>query len=226
MAHEQGHDQESPRRRALLDTLRAAGTPLGVAELAERAGIHPNTARFHLDALVTQGAVERAREESSGPGRPRTVYTPRPGMDRGGRRGYQLLARILLSRLASTGPDAEPAAVETGRAWGRHLIDPAPPFHRVTEGEAVERVTGLLSQLGFDPVAEDGEDEGAHRIRLRHCPFLELAEEFQGVLCPLHLGMLQGALEELRAPVAATGLEPFAQTDVCLAHLAAVPAPR
>ncbi|MFE2039290.1 helix-turn-helix transcriptional regulator [Streptomyces scopuliridis] len=229
MAREPERDRETPRRRALLDALRDVGTPLGVTEIAERVGIHPNTARFHLDALVTQGAVEREREESSGPGRPRTVYAPRRGMDRGGKRGYQLLARILLSQLASTGPDAEPAAMETGRLWGRHLIEPAPPFHQVSHGEAVERVSGLLAELGFDPAVDGGSGDGAgagetpHRIRLRHCPFLELAEEFQEILCPLHLGMLQGALAELRAPVAATRLEPFARPEVCLAHLTSVP---
>ncbi|MEV4969542.1 helix-turn-helix transcriptional regulator [Streptomyces scopuliridis] len=223
MAREPERDRETPRRRALLDALRDAGTPLGVTEIAERVGIHPNTARFHLDALVSHGTVEREQEESSGPGRPRTVYTPRRGMDRGGKRGYQLLARILLSQLASTGPDAEPAAVETGRLWGRHLIEPAPPFHRMSHGEAVERVSGLLAELGFDPAVDGGDGEAPHRIRLRHCPFLELAEEFQEILCPLHLGMLQGSLAELHAPVTATRLEPFAQPEVCLAHLTPVP---
>ncbi|WP_157869537.1 helix-turn-helix domain-containing protein, partial [Streptomyces hirsutus] len=42
--------------------LRAAGGPLGVSEVAERVGVHANTARFHLDSLVTHGAVERTLE--------------------------------------------------------------------------------------------------------------------------------------------------------------------
>ena len=39
-------------RARVLDLLRAAGGPLGVQEVAGQAGLHPNTARFHLDALV------------------------------------------------------------------------------------------------------------------------------------------------------------------------------
>ena len=57
------------------------------------------------------------------------------------------------------------------------------------------------------------------RIRLRLCPFLELAEEYSSTLCPLHLGLMRGALAEIRAPIAATSLEPFAEPDACIVHL-------
>ncbi|MEV6795293.1 helix-turn-helix domain-containing protein [Streptomyces sp. NPDC051320] len=220
MPDDQGGSAATPRRRMVLDLLREAETPLGVAEVAERIGVHPNTVRFHLDALVSQGAVERTLEKLVGPGRPRTVYAPRPGMDRGGRRGYHLLARILLSRLASTGPDAGAEATEAGRSWGRYLVEQPPPFHRTTGAESIGLLTRLLAELGFEPEAVDGGDGVPEGLRLRHCPFLELAEEFGPIVCPLHLGLMQGALAELRAPVEATGLEPFAEPDACLAHLA------
>ncbi|WP_406724223.1 helix-turn-helix domain-containing protein [Streptomyces sp. GD-15H] len=213
----EGSDPVAPRRRTVLEVLRTAGAPLGVNEVAERVGVHANTARFHLESLVTRGAVERTLEAPSGPGRPRGVYAPRRGMDRGGRREYRLLARMLLSRLASAGADAEAEAVEAGRAWGRHLVDPAPPFHTVTGREAVDRLVGLLADLGFDPVSDESDDV-PDVIRLRHCPFLELAEEYRQIVCPLHLGLMKGALAELDAPVAADRLEPFAEPDVCHAH--------
>ncbi|POX40934.1 helix-turn-helix domain-containing protein [Streptomyces sp. Ru72] len=50
---------ERPRRRQVLQALRAAGRPLGVTEVAERLGIHADTARFHLDALVEGGEATR-----------------------------------------------------------------------------------------------------------------------------------------------------------------------
>lgn len=43
-------------------------------------------------------------------------------------------------------------------------------------------------------------------------------------MCPVHLGPMQGALDGLRVPLTATGLEPFAEPDSCLARLAARPA--
>ncbi|MER5447518.1 helix-turn-helix domain-containing protein [Streptomyces sp. NPDC002764] len=211
----------SPRRGQVLAVLRAAEGPLGVTETAERVGVHPNTVRFHLDALVEEGAVERRTRPPAGRGRPRTVYVPRPGMDRGGSRGYQLLARMLLSRLAATGPDARSAVMETGHAWGRFLVEQPEPYRRPTPADAAARLVRLLDDLGFAPDAEGGTPPA--RIRLRHCPFLELAEEHGQLVCPLHLGLMQGALAELGAPLTATGLEPFAEPDACLAHLAPAP---
>jgi len=221
VAGERADSRRSPRRRAVLDALRASQEPLGVTEVAERVGIHPNTVRFHLDALVAQGTVVRALEEPAGPGRPRRVHTAHPGMDRGGPRSYHLLARILLSRLVSpeSRAEAQAEAMETGRTWGRYLIGQAPPFRRLTADEAVGRLTTMLADEGFAPEPPAGSGAPA-RVRLRHCPFLELAEEFGPVVCSVHLGLMQGALAELRAPVAATRLEPFVEPDVCLAHFA------
>ncbi|MFE8948646.1 helix-turn-helix transcriptional regulator [Streptomyces sp. NPDC007856] len=215
--------RQSPRRRAVLDVLRAAPSPLGVTETAERMGVHPNTVRFHLETLVSEGLVERRTEPSPGPGRPRTVYTARPGMDRGGTRDYRLLARMLLSRWATADPaTAREEAMETGRAWGAHLVQPPPPFEEPTADRSVAALLALLGELGFAPQAEEADETGGppRRIRLRHCPFLELAEEHGKLVCPLHLGLMQGALARLDAPLTATGLEPFLEPDSCVAHLA------
>jgi predicted ArsR family transcriptional regulator len=136
-------------------------------------------------------------------------------MDRGGQRQYQLLAKILLSQL-STSPDASATAEAAGRNWGGYLVDHIPPPRQPTAAEATQRLTAMMTDLGFapEPDAESGE-----RIRLRHCPFLELAEEYSPTLCPLHLGLMRGALTELRAPIAATSLVPFAEPDACIVHL-------
>jgi predicted ArsR family transcriptional regulator len=209
-----GGDQS--RRQAVLEALRSSDAPLGVTELAERLGIHPNTVRFHLDALVAEGLVDRRLEEPSGRGRPRTVYGPHPGMDRGGQRQYQLLAKILLGQLSAR-PDAGAAAEAAGRNWGGYLIEHVPPSHQPGAAEATRRLTAMMTDLGFAP---ESDGEPAERIRLRHCPFLELAEENSSTLCPLHLGLMQGALTEIRAPIEATSLEPFAEPDTCIVHLA------
>jgi predicted ArsR family transcriptional regulator len=208
---------EQPRRQAVLGVLRASDTPLGVTELAERLDIHPNTVRFHLDALVNEGLVDRRLEQPTGPGRPRTVHTPHPGMDRGGQRQYQLLAKILLGQL-STDPDAGAAAEAAGRNWGGYLVDQVAPTHQPDVTEATQRLTAMMTDLGFAP---EPDGDAAERIRLRHCPFLELAEEYSSTLCPLHLGLMRGALTAIRAPITATSLEPFAEPDACIVQLSA-----
>jgi predicted ArsR family transcriptional regulator len=209
---------QQPRRAEVLDALRDSDVPLGVADVARRLGIHPNTARFHLDALAAGGAAVRAPEPPSGRGRPRTVYHPRPGMDRGGVRSYRLLAQILLTQLSSASPDPEDAAAQAGREWGGFLADRPAPSQHLTAGEAVGRLTALLDGLGFAP--DPGTDAPVPAvIRLRHCPFLELAEGYGQLVCRIHHGLMQGALTELGAPVTATRLEPFAEPGACLAHL-------
>lgn len=220
---------DRPRRRRVVELLRQAGQPLGVTEVAERLGVHANTARFHLDALVADGVVDRSLADPSGPGRPRTVYAPHAGMDRAGVRSYRLLAQMLLSHLAAEGREGGEAARQAGREWGRYVAEPPLPHRSPTAAEATGRLTALLEDLGFAPEpGEQGEPEHPRHpasaapevIRLRHCPFLELAEEYGSVVCPAHLGLMQGALEEMQAPVTATALKPFAEPDACLVHLA------
>ncbi|TCO42394.1 putative ArsR family transcriptional regulator [Kribbella antiqua] len=206
---------DQPRRQALLEALRGADAPQGVTELADQLGIHPNTVRFHLDALVTQGLVDCQLQKPAGRGRPRTAYTSHPGMDRGGRRQYHLLAKILLGQL-STNPDAGAAAEAAGRNWGGYLVEHIPPSHQIGVAEATQRLSAMMTDLGFAP---EPDGDAAKRIRLRHCPFLELAEEYSSTLCPLHLGLMRGALTEIRAPITATSLEPFAEPDACIVHL-------
>jgi len=123
-------------------------------------------------------------------------------------------------------------ARQAGRAWGGFLSGPPAPFQRLSAGEAVTRLTALLDDLGFDPELgrpEPGQSGSGQSgsgqpgpdavIRLRHCPFLELAEEYGDLVCRIHLGLMQGALAELRAPVTAAVLEPFAEPGACLARL-------
>ena len=210
--------RQPSRHAQVLDALRRSDTPLSVADVARQLGIHANTARFHLDALVADGAAIATAEPPSGPGRPATVYRPRPGMDRGGIRSYRLLAQILLSHLSSAGPGAADTATQAGQAWGSFLIGHVPPFEHLADHAVLTRLTDLLDELGFRPEPGAG-DAVPTVIRLRHCPFLELAEKYDQLVCRIHLGLMQGALAELRTPVTAARLEPFAEPDACLARL-------
>jgi predicted ArsR family transcriptional regulator len=204
-------------RARVLDLLRAAGRPLGVQEIAEQAGLHPNTARFHLDALVDAGLAAREPQPRETPGRPSMVYRVTEADGPTGQRRYRLLAEMLTSMIAGVMPEPAEAAEEAGREWGRYLTEQPPPFQRVNAGEAMERLTEALAEIGFAPeVVPEGE---GYRLRLHQCPFREVAERHQGVVCSLHLGLMQGVLEQLRAPVTADRLLPFAEPSVCIADL-------
>jgi len=77
----------------------------------------------------------------------------------------------------------------------------------------------LLDDLGFAPEQQASSADG--RVALRHCPFLELVESGAQLVCSLHLGLMQGAMAVLGAPVTVERLEPFVEPDLCVAHLAA-----
>lgn len=203
------------RRAAVLHLLRHAAEPLTIQELADQLAVHPNTVRFHLDALTHRGQVERVEVDRRTTGRPPQRFRPVRGMDPGGPRHYQVLAELLVQSLADD-PDRDTRAVEAGRAWGRRRIQTVHGGGLDSPSRAVAALVDLLDELSFAPEAPGGTT--VDRIELRHCPFLELATSGPQIVCAVHLGLMQGALEG--TPLTVDRLEPFAEPDVCLAHLA------
>jgi len=214
-------DAGSPLGRSrgrVLDLLRAAGSPLSVQEVADQTGLHANTARFHLDGLVRAGQASREPQARATPGRPSMAYRATGGGP-GGERRYRLLAEMLVSLIRGMMPEPGRAAAEAGREWGAYFTEQPPPYQRLTAAESVQRLTAILEDLGFgpQPVAEGGQ----YQVRLHECPFREIAQHQQDVVCALHHGLVQGALDKMRAPLTAGRLEPFAGPSLCVAHLAA-----
>ncbi len=209
------------RHRQILDLIHGAAAPMSVSEVAQRLDVHPSTARFHLEALVGEGVLDRVSDHPTGPGRPPIGYRARPGLARGSVRHYRVLAEILLGNLRSTHDDPAAAAAAAGRVWGAHLVPRPPPFRAVDDATAGDHLMAMLDDLDFAPELDTDGEGRPRRIRLRHCPFRELADPHRDIVCPLHLGLMQGALEELAAPVTVSTLEPFAEPTACLAHLVA-----
>lgn len=218
-------EQMLRRHRALADPSRArilaelvdAG-PFDARELARRVDLHVNTVRVHLSALADAGLVSSETLPPSGRGRPRVAFraTAAAG-DEGGRR-YRLLAEILTVLAARFGPEASEQLEEIGEAWGHFLVESPAPFAQLSDEQAVGRLVGFLAEVGFQPELE--QQPRGRRILMRPCPFLELARSHPEVICPIHLGLMRGALAELGARTRATKLEPFVQPDLCVARLA------
>ena len=207
-------------RAQVLAVLQASAGPIGVGEVSSQVGLHTNTARFHLDALVEQGLAQRTSEVRAQPGRPRTLYSATADGVSAGRRSYRLLAEILTSYLASQSDRPAASAVEAGEAWGRFLADRPAPYRRVDEATATERLVAALEEIGFAPEAVGtGSSSTERQILLHHCPFREVAEEHRDIVCGVHLGLMRGVLAEQSAPVAAERLEPFVEPNLCIAHL-------
>jgi predicted ArsR family transcriptional regulator len=202
-----------PSRLAILRILEGADGPLDVQALADAVGLHANTVRWHLGILAEAALVAEARVGSGARGRPRHAYRLVPGALDDHPGGFRLLADVLAEVIARGG---DPAAIEeVGRERGRELAGETAPGSRE---RAVAAVVRLLEQFGFQPRMR--RTAAGRRIDMRPCPFGDTAWKHSAVVCPLHLGLMRGVLEGAGDVVEATGLEPFAQPNLCVAHLA------
>ena len=204
-----------PRRR-LLKLLRRSDTPLDVYQLADTTGLHITTVRFHLDVLARAGQVTVQKTPRTTPGRPRTVYTART--EEAPPDGYRPLAALLAAQ-----PRPHPTHPPTTRRKGRPGLGNHPhPRHRrvATPDETAHRIVDLFTEMNFDPeLADPAPDTGEREIRLRACPYRDVAREHPDVVCAIHLGLLQGALTQLGNPPTTVRLVPFVKPHLCLAYL-------
>jgi predicted ArsR family transcriptional regulator len=204
-------------RSRVLEVLQDTGAQLGVNDVAARLSLHPNTVRFHLEALVTSGLVDSEAEERDLPGRPRTLYSANANSASAGRRNYRLLAEILASSMAAQTSHPHEVAINAGQEWGRYLGEGPTPFKRVDADEATRRLVSAMEDIGFAPEAVT---KGRRRqVLLNRCPFREVAQEHPEVVCSIHLGLMNGLLAELDAPLEVDRLDPFVEPSHCVASL-------
>lgn len=200
-----------PRRARILDEVQQRPDGADVAALAAVCGLHPNTVRWHLGVLAEAGVVRSRAETRSTPGRPRVLWqATQPGDS--GRENYRLLATILTGAAADSVDGAERAEA-AGRAWGRFLVERPPPHVHASDDDAVAAVVELLDHEGFEP------EHGEGTIRMRRCPFRDIAETHGRIVCPIHRGLISGALAELGSELEVSELQPFVEPNLCIAHL-------
>ncbi|WP_347350054.1 helix-turn-helix domain-containing protein [Intrasporangium sp.] len=226
-----------PTRARVLGTLQDLRAPSTAAEVAERLGIHLNTARFHLDGLVTRGLAERAPAERRRPGRPQVRYAVTRAAPPAAHRSYRLLAEILSRHLARHADDPGAEGLAAGRDYGRFLVSgpdssegDQPPSGPYDERDAVSTVIETLDRLGFDSRrVDDGAQppdatvEVNTTVEVTNCPFLEVAEGHLEVVCAVHRGLMEGMLDELGARVGVARLDPLVAPSRCVARFAARP---
>lgn len=186
-------------RYAIYLELARSSLPLSTAEVAEALGLHVNTVRPQMERMREVGLLEVSADHRGAPGRPQHRYglaadAPSLGLEPP---TFPLLARMLVGAATRAGAgagDALAAGYEQG-------IEEAAADRRPAEGCTAAAV-GMLSRLGFDPEAVDG-DDGTTTVAFTRCPFQSLAEEHPELVCSLHRGLVEGFADARGGRVAA-----------------------
>ncbi|MDR1806667.1 MAG: helix-turn-helix domain-containing protein [Propionibacteriaceae bacterium] len=216
-----GGTDHGGRRTHIIQLLRDAKEPLSTADVADKVGIHVNTARFHLESLVDAGLATRETEVSNQPGRRRILYSGTlPNQTHERAQGYRLLAEILTSTIATRYPEVAEDMYAVGTEWGRYLTSRPAPYETFNEAEIAERVVDKLDALWFAP--ELRQNPKPHLL-LHNCPFVSTAAQSPQVVCQLHCGMINGSLAELRSAQRVVELNPHVGPHVCRGWLGPAP---
>jgi len=204
----------SPARATVLAALRRQPEPTTLAGLAATTGLHANTLREHIDALIDMGLVERRRADPQGRGRPAWLYEAVGSADEP-ESTYGGLAAALARAIHDTSSSPREDAISAGTTWGRELAGQRSQSGRESarkrQAPAAREVVALLRQLGFAPDADH--ERGV--VRLTRCPLLDTARRYPDVVCGVHLGIVRGALEEYGGDGTGTELLPFSDPGAC-----------
>jgi predicted ArsR family transcriptional regulator len=199
-------------RARIREVLREAGCPVGIAHLTAETGLSAGAVRFHLANLLRDGSARSVHPQTHpGRGRPVVEYEAAPTNPADPAEAYRMLAAALGRELRRSRRPR--AAFDAGRHWAQAAS--FPPITQSPETSALDAVTQLFHEGGFAPAA----GESPHTVELHECPFYELATELPGVVCAVHHGLTEGALE--RAGIAATvRVVPVLDgSGPCLVHL-------
>jgi predicted ArsR family transcriptional regulator len=216
---------DDPVRGSLYEFVSGCTRPVGRDEAAAAIGIGRALAVYHLDKLVQAGLLSVTYQRPAGrggpgAGRPAKLYT------RSGRefsvsvpaREYELAARLLVQAVGADQTGQSRAALDgAARQLGTQLGashragappappapdlrgEPAPPDPPAGSAGPATPDTGprrdlaaVLQQHGFEPFdAPDG------AMRLRNCPFHQLAQQDRSTVCGMNLALIDGMITGL-----------------------------
>ena len=171
-----------------------------ISELVEATGLHANTVREHVQRLIDVGYVIAETEHRTTRGRPRMLYSAATGSDEASspvavRRAEEAARRgDLLRRVYGSDTDAELGA------------------------DALHQLDALVEDLGdagFDPLV----DESELTVDLTPCPHVPAAEH-RGVLCSVHVALMDSVLAQAGGPLRVEGIAPSCDPTQCVVQLA------
>ena len=207
---------DDPVRRRLYEIVTRQDGPVGRDEAASAAGIGRALAVYHLDKLVESGLLTASYQRPGGrtgpgAGRPAKLYarSDREFTVTVPPREYELAARLLAQAVESDpaggsravlGQAARRLGEELGTGFRAGAGDAGTAGQDAARRDVAGRdaagrdVEGALARQGYEPSRGD---DGV--IRLRNCPFHQLAERHREVVCGMNLALVEGMVAGLGA---------------------------
>jgi len=177
-----------PTRNRIFRYIDDAKRPVYVDELTDLLHVNHNAVRQHLAVLKDAQLVIERLENRSKPGRPRLQYTLNPQvLGTWGTEGpYQTVA-VLMAEVTKSNRSAK----DIGRDAGKRRVQRA--------NGPKQNIIGILNDSllidGFKPRTTQS-DNGWDFV-LENCPYVEVALVDPDTVCQIHLGLLEGLIEEL-----------------------------
>ncbi|WP_028399192.1 helix-turn-helix transcriptional regulator [Ectobacillus panaciterrae] len=175
-----------------------------VQEVADEFHIHPNVARLHLTKLEDVNMLVSETKKTGKGGRPSRLY--RLSQDviqlQFPFRDYQLLSQIALDTLLSLGEAGNKALYETGKKFGkelleRHLLNAAMTEDELSFEEKANIAKEAFAAAGLSPEFEVNKTQKKFFYQVYNCPFKELAQNRAHVVCSMHGAIMKGIFETL-----------------------------
>jgi predicted ArsR family transcriptional regulator len=192
---------DDPVRRRLYEVVCERAEPVGRDEAAAVAGVGRALAVYHLDKLVEAGLLTASYQRppgrgGPGAGRPAKLYmrSDREFAVTVPPRAYELAARLLVDAVESD-PSGRSRAVlrEAARRLGSEIGRRFAAAEGLGKSDAADAdLTEALAGHGYEP-----QRSGDGVLRLRNCPFHQLAEHHREVVCGMNLGLIEGMLAGL-----------------------------
>lgn len=175
--------QDPTRRRILLDFY-VHQPEWTVDDVAKAVGVHRTVAHRHLERLVALGYLASGQRRGKS-GKPAKLYRLaglQIDLSYPVRR-FARLSGLLAESLHERGQEGIDAAREAGRRYGMSLV--SKPAH------SPQAVLRHLTHLGADYVLTDHD-----HVLARNCIFRQACALAEDVVCELHAGLLEGALQQ------------------------------
>jgi len=198
---------DDPIRRSLYFYVARHLEPVSREQAAKGTGVTRDNAAFHLDKLVDAGLLDATYQRlggrtGPGAGRPSKLY------QRGAAelqvtipaRRYKLAAELLAQGLEQPAVRRKPGGVTVAaRREGKTLGAAA----RQGRARGLSAVTALLEEQGFEPV-----ESPRGVVRMRNCPFHEVAQRHPDIVCGMNLAFMEGVLDGAEARGVSATLDP------------------